>query len=44
MKNVISISLGSSSLNFDVRTRFLGQEMRLRRLVLLSLLLRKEMV
>jgi predicted amino acid dehydrogenase len=31
MKNVISISLGSTSLDFDIRTRFLGQDMRLRR-------------
>ena len=32
MKNVISISLGSTSLDFDIRARFLGQDMRLRRL------------
>ena len=32
MKNVISISLGSSSLDFDIRTRFLDEDMRLRRL------------
>ena len=32
MKNVISISLGSISQDFDFKTRFLGDEMRVRRL------------
>ena len=31
MKNVISISLGSKKQNFDFKTRFLGEEMRVRR-------------
>ena len=32
MKNVISISLGSKNQDFDFKTRFLGHEMRVRRL------------
>ncbi len=31
MKNVISISLGAKSQDFDFKTRFLGEEMRVRR-------------
>ena len=32
MKNVISISLGSSSQDFEFTTRFLGQQLHVRRL------------